>query len=163
MGHRANFVEINDGKATAFEDNWAGMGATYDFALGPEHATKAMKEYSPTDELMDWAFAEAGYLIDHDEKTAIGFGVPFGDDEVFDEDDDVELPEEDPAMSKLQNEDYEGFLQAITECWPGWRLVWDERGVDAFSEYLSRRGINGIQCAESSHPPHTKPPVSVES
>ena len=163
MGHRANFVEIKNGEALAFEDNWAGMGAIYDFASGLEQATKALETYASTDELMDWAFAEAGYLIDHDEMTAIGFGVPFGADEFFDEGDDLELPEEDPAISKLQTEDYEGFLQAISGEWPGWRLVWDERGVDAFSEHLSRRGINRIQCAEFSHPPETRAPISVQS
>jgi len=163
VGNRANFVEIKNGEAVAFEDNWAGMSATYDFASGLEQAIKALEAYNPTDGLMDWAFAEAGYLIDHDEKTAIGFGVPFGADEFFDEGDDLEPPEEDPAISKLQSGDYTGFLQAISGAWPGWRLVWDERGVDAFSAHLSRRGIKGIQCADHSYPPDTKPPIWVQS
>lgn len=156
-------MEIRNGEAVAFEDNWAGMGATYDFTLGVEHATQALAAYATTDQLMDWAFAEAGYLIDHDEKTAIGFGVPIAVDEFYDEADDLELPEEDPAIGKLQSEDFEGFLQAISGAWPGWRLVWDERGVDAFSEHLSRRGITGIQCGDFSHPPATSPPISVQA
>ena len=57
MGNRANFVVIKDGSATAFQDQWAALGCTYDFACGLDHAMESLKEYTETTELMDWAFA----------------------------------------------------------------------------------------------------------
>lgn len=76
MGHRANFVIISNGEAKAFHDQFAALGCTFEFAEGPSHATRSAEAHGPTDELLDWAFAEAGYLIDHDKKVAIVFGYP---------------------------------------------------------------------------------------
>ncbi len=85
MGHRANFVLIHDGEAIAFQDQWAALGSTYLFAEGPVAASAAIEAMEPTSELMDWAFAEAGYLLDFDERRAIVFGTPEEVDLEFDD------------------------------------------------------------------------------
>ncbi|HEY1120514.1 MAG TPA: hypothetical protein VGE67_02905 [Haloferula sp.] len=164
MGHRANFVIIKDDSATAYYDQWAAMGCTYDFASGLEQATEALKEYSETTELMDWAFAEAGYLIDFDSRLAIAFGQPQGAEDLFDE--GVEDPDfeelkaaEDPSVAKLREGNHLGFLQGIAGGWKGWKIAWDERGVDTFAEHLKQKGIRSIETAEASHPPDTTPAV----
>jgi hypothetical protein len=167
MGNRANFVVIKDGSATAFEDNWAALGCTYDFACGLEHATEALSAYTETTGLMDWAFAEAGYLIDFDSQFAVAFGIPQGADEVFDDEElDLELGDladgdamEDPSVAKLHEGDYLGFLEGIAGGWKGWKIAWDERGVDSFAEHLKQKGFSGIETAPASHPPDTSPAV----
>ena len=164
MGHRANFVVIKDGTTTAYENQWAALGCTYDFSCGVEQAMEALKEYTETTELMDWAFAEAGYLIDFDSRLAIAFGQPQGAEDLFDEgDEDPDFEElqaaEDPSVAKLREGDHSGFLQGIAEGWKGWKLSWDERGVDAFAEHLKKKGITSIETAETSYPPDTTPAV----
>lgn len=76
MGHRANFVLIHDAEGAAYHDQWAALGSTYAFAGGPADATAAAEAAEPTTELLDWAFAEAGFLLDFDEYVAIVFGQP---------------------------------------------------------------------------------------
>src|SRR5262245_1266263 len=76
MGHRANFVLIREGNALAYHDQWAALGSTWAFAGGPGEAVSAAELASPTTELLDWAFAEAGYLLDFDERLAVVFGYP---------------------------------------------------------------------------------------
>ena len=168
MGNRANFIVIKDGSATAFEDQWAALGCTYDFACGLEHAMDSLKEYTETTELMDWAFAEAGYLIDFDSRLAIAFGIPQGAEDVFDlEDLDADSASdfeelkamEDPSVAKLHEGDHMGFLEGIAGGWKGWKIAWDERGVDAFAEHLKHKSISSIETAAASHPPDTQPPV----
>ncbi|MEM7353169.1 MAG: hypothetical protein AAF657_20410 [Acidobacteriota bacterium] len=83
MGHRANFVVIRNQQATAFYDQWAGLGCIYTFAEGPTKAVACLKATKETDELMDWAFAEGGYLIDFDNKLAMGFGSPFDEFDLY--------------------------------------------------------------------------------
>ena len=171
MGHRANFVVIKDGHATAYEDNWAALGCVHDFAAGLNHALEALKLYKETDALMDWAFAEGGYLIDHDQKTAIVFGESMDCEEmmedVLDLDFENELAdlsdgqtEEDPLHTKLIEGDYLGFLQDISSGWEGWLLCWDNSGVDSFSKHLELRGIHCIETAPASQPEDTLPPVT---
>ena len=159
MGHRANFVLIRDAKASAYHDQWAALGSTYAFAGGPDEAIAAAEQAEPTDELLDWGFAEAGYLLDFDEKCAIVFGTPEPVD--FDGEDLGEFGEEDLSEALSQTSELEAavlkgpleFLQFIAGRWPGWLLHWDDRGVDAFSAHLSRRGIHTIATQPDSHPP----------
>jgi hypothetical protein len=155
LGHRANFVVIKRGSAAAYHDQWAALGSTWAFAGGPDEAVSAAEGSQPTPELLDWAFAEAGYLIDFDRKRAVVFGYPeMGD---FDLDEMADFSEEDvAAMAAAEAALQRGpldFLQAIAPRWPGWHLHWDDRGVDAFAEYLAVRGIDSISTQPPSHPP----------
>lgn len=145
MGHRANFVIIRSGEARAFEDQWAALGCTYGFAEGPSQATRAMELFRPTDELMDSAFAEAGYLIDHDEKVAIVFGYPeFDPDALGFEDEPPQEAENWIAIDKALMKGPEHFLELIAPLWRGWEIIWDSRGVDAFADYFENRSIESI-------------------
>lgn len=171
MGHRANFVIIRDAAAEAFFDQWAGLGCAFAVADGVESAEAAARQSDPTDELLDWAFAEGGYLIDHDEHALIVFGelddlsVEFeefsaefeGEDEsvAYDESDE-DSADEDDAEDEDEGESsavrFRKLFDEIAPHWHGWLLRWDERGVDAFAEHLQRRGIEDIRTQEPSHP-----------
>jgi hypothetical protein len=165
MGHRANFVVIEDGKAEAFYDQWAGLGCAFAISEGPARAVDSARESEPTTELLDWAFAEGGYLIDFDEQVVIVFGEledfsdEFGDfdEDGADDDSDDDEPEDDADEDDDAAEDayaqkYQQYFDEIAPNWAGWRLRWDDRGVDAFAEHLQRRGIADIECQEFSHP-----------
>ena len=173
MGHRANFVLIRNGQATAYYDQWAALGSTYLFAAGPEQATAAAEEMESTRELLDWAFAEAGYLLDFDEMQALVFGYPEGEefeDEEFEVDDEGEEGAEDDEVGESDATDLESsvdldsalrrsplaFLEFIAPRWQGWHLHWDDRGVDAFAAHLERRGIGSIATQPASHPADSK-------
>jgi hypothetical protein len=151
MGHRANFIIIRDNAARVYYDQWAALGCIDTFAVGPTEAVNALTGMEETDELMDWALAEGGYLLDFDRKVAICFGEPF--DEFESEDDD----------SVAFDQDRLSFLKQIASAWTDWKLVWDERGVDAFAAYLKARNINSIRTQAESHPPETAPPVSFQA
>jgi hypothetical protein len=150
VGHRANFVVIRNGEARAYYDNWAAMGCIFSFAAGPDEATESVSQYEPTNELMDWASAEGGYLIDFDEKKAIVFGCPVDLDEF------AELGEG-ADSSFLQGG--LAFLQRIGPNWIGWELVWDDHGVDAFAAHLRKRSIGNPTVQPDSHPPETSGPI----
>lgn len=154
VGHRANFVVIQAGVATAYHDQWAALGSTWAFAAGPDEALSATATAEETSELLDWAFAEAGYLVDFDERQAIVFGYPEMSELDFEE-----IPElEEEMVGSMQETEAAlqrgplDFLQAIGANWQGWRLHWDDRGVDAFAEYLNERGIRSIATQPRSHP-----------
>ena len=151
MGHRANFVLIRGGEARAYYDQWAALGCAFDFAAGPEHAVAAAEATQPTSELMDWAFAEGGYLLDFDERRAIVFG--HGGEMMADE--LAELGLDDAGEPGEAGEAGAGALELLRSAaprWAGWLLVWDDRGVDAFAEHLERRGIGTITTRPRSHP-----------
>jgi hypothetical protein len=154
MGHRANFVVIQNSSAKAYEDNWAALGALLLFAEGPDKAIKILVDFRPTTELLDWAFVEGGYLIDFDTNTAIIFGFPGGEDELefYGFDDSTDGQEFAPK-----------YLQRISSKWKSWKLIFDDRGVDAFAIYLNSNNIEDIQCQPASHPAQIPPPCELQA
>ena len=152
MGHRANFVVIRDNAARAYCDQWAALGSTFVFASGPDIASATAEQSEPVAELMDWAFAEAGFLIDFDERQAIVFGYPTPLDDVLDDLDAADGLGEAVALDEALNRGPLDFLQLIAPQWPGWLLHWDERGVDAFTVHLARRRIDSIRTEPPTHP-----------
>jgi glycine/D-amino acid oxidase-like deaminating enzyme len=171
MGHRANFVVIREGQAQAYSDHWAALGCIHCVSDGPDDAAAMAAEFEATDELLDWAFMEGGYLVDFDEKLLIVFGLTeedLGDEfSEWEEDEENEQEEADdaPWVSGL-TDDAEGsldgdadeewdkdaeraaaeaFLRGIAPKWKGWTLRWDQRGADAFAEHLVRKQMTRIR------------------
>ncbi len=155
MGHRANFVIIERNRAQAHFDQWAALGCAHAIADGPAVAAAAAREFEKTDELLDWAWVEGGYLIDFDEKVVIVFGEVSDPEEDFGDLDDLEGVEDEEPVEGGGTEEaasHEAFLAEAAPNWKGWTMRWDERGVDAFAEHLKRRKIETIRTAEPSHP-----------
>jgi hypothetical protein len=158
MGHRANYVVIEGGKAQAFYDSWGALGCTYALADGPRACRKLAALGEPTAELMDWAFAEAGFLLDYDDERAIFFGVP----ELFEEEDAGGDFDADGFLDAL-HEGPDVLFASVAKKWKGWTLIWDDRGVDAFADELARKDITSITCQPSSYPKKGLKPVRVEA
>ncbi len=161
MGHRANFVLVKDGQANAFYDSWAALGCTLSLEEGAKKLeTSVPKLYESTDELLGWEFAEAGFLIDYDERICIAFGIP--------DIDMSDIPDEcrDDIQATLDAFDagWRDFVFFIEHGWRGFTMIWDRRGVDAFAVHLERRAITSIKTAKPSHPKYmakAKPEVVV--
>lgn len=156
MGQRANYVIVKGGQANAYFDNWGALGCAFILADGPDAATQAAEETESTDELLDWAFAEGGYLIDYDQKKLIAFGLLEEVDGEFDEEFDEEMEDEDGEGEELTDysslDQWKTHLESIAGNWSGWLLAYDGRGVDAFALHLKQRGIANIKTQEVSHP-----------
>jgi hypothetical protein len=160
-GHRANFIVIRDGRAEAHYDQWAALGSILKFADGPESASQELNKYSRTTELLSWCYAEGGYLIDFDERLAIVFGPTVDLEEFADEDGKIN----DKLQRELEPFAKEGipYLSHIAGKWSGWKLIWDDHGVDAFAAHLKARKITGIETQHDSHPPETEKPVKYQA
>lgn len=150
MGHSANYVAIENGKATAYYDPWAGLMCVCAIDDGPSGCTGLMAVSEVVDELMDWAFAEAGFLVDFDEKRCIVFGTF-----EFDDDEDS-LDWQDLATCRAFAEHFDkgpvALFDYVAPVWKGWTLEWDDRGVDAFADHFTRRGIATIRTQPPSAP-----------
>jgi hypothetical protein len=157
MGVRANFVIIRNGHAKAYYDQWAAMECLCYFAAGPDEACEVVSQFEPANGLMEWVSAEGGYLIDFDEKKAIVFGCQVEFDEFAGSDASTD------DQFRESNSPFEqgelAFLQHVGPRWPGWKLVWDEHGVDAFAAHLRSRNIDDIAIQPDSHPPETPKPI----
>jgi hypothetical protein len=152
MGHRANYVIVERGEDRAYYDQWGALGSTLVLADGPDVARQTAETCEATDELLDWAFAEAGYLLDYDERRCIVFSMPEPPDpelrEALDEDELQKLE----RLSAALEQGEESFLKRVAPAWTGWILVWDDRSVDAFAEHLAARSITAIKTQPPSHP-----------
>jgi hypothetical protein len=132
MGHRANFVVIRDGRATAYYDQWAALGCIHAFSDGPEAACEALAEFRPTKELLDWSYAEGGYLIDFDQKKAIVFGHTVSRSDL--EGPDGTIPEDLRRKVAPFMKGGRPYLRHVAPKWRGWTLAWqDALGIDAFA------------------------------
>ncbi len=150
---------IRDGRASAYYSQWAALGCIATFADGPDVATREASQHEPTDGLMDWAYAEGGYLIDFDTKEAIVFGLTIDPEEFADGVDDEEMVAANAAFA-------EGglvYLQHIAPRWAGWKLAWDDHGVDAFAAHLKKRAIADVGVEPDSHPPNTSPAIEYQA
>ena len=146
MGHRANYVIIEQNKGTAYRDQWGALGCTFLLGDGPVECKKFAREHEKTSTLMDWAEAEGGFLVDFDQRRCIAFGHPDYDS------DDLPAADRklfDAFMVELEKGPAAMFAH-VGDKWQGWTMVWDTRGTDAFSDYLATRGIKSIKAAADS-------------
>ncbi|PZS28705.1 MAG: hypothetical protein DLM59_14125 [Pseudonocardiales bacterium] len=135
--------------AEAYEDSFPGLIGIYTIADGPSGCLLVADFAEMTDELMNWASAAGGFLIDFDNSHCILFGTP-------------QLPEdgdyEPAALTALQAFDRElgkgpeALLAFVAPMWAGWTIEWNDRGVDAFADYLTSRGVTSITTQPPSAP-----------
>jgi hypothetical protein len=149
MGHRANFVLIEGAQAQAFRDQWAALACMLSLEEGARRLKKQVPEiYERTDGLMDWAFAEGGFLIDYDEKVCIAFGyVDVDMDDIPEEHQEIMRP-----LLDAFHAGWAEYVHFIEKGWRGFTMILDGRGVDAFAQHLEKRKITSIKTATPSHP-----------
>ncbi|PCC69008.1 hypothetical protein SAMN02745121_05659 [Nannocystis exedens] len=136
MGHRANFVVIEHRVARVFADQWAALECALVLQEGPAASRKWVEALEEAGGLMPSGFAEAGFLLDFDEVVMMGFGDVGADLQSLDE--------ESAACAAALNRDPAKYLRHVARVWPGWKLIWDERGLAAFAKHLRKRDIEGI-------------------
>jgi hypothetical protein len=156
MGHRGNFVIIEDGKVAAYHDQWAGLGSPAALLEGPEGCLAGVKNFTRVEELLAWEWCEGGWLVDLDARTVIVFGECSL--EVFEEaGEDMESPDL-LALRHLSDGDPVAYFRAIAARWPNWTLRWDQGGTDAFSSYLRERKLSsGLRLPNPSERKHPVP------
>jgi hypothetical protein len=155
MGHRANYVLIKNGKAKAYEDHWGALACLFAINGGPKSVEDSMKGNEKTTELMEWCWAEGGFLLDHDKKRLVTFGyVDFDPDEAEGIPPDVVKAIN--AFIDAANEPQTLFAH-VSKKWKGWTLEWNEAGTDAFAAHLASRGIKSIKTKPPSKDTHAKP------
>lgn len=152
MSERANYVIIRDGVAKAYYAPWGALSCLYVFASGPVEASICASIYPEDSRLLRWDIADAGYLIDFDQKRAIVFGSTYSNPE------EIERNEKIIRELELINCAFKTspmkYLQCIAPQWSGWLISWDSRCIDAFSTYLQQNGIDTI-----SYDPPFQPPI----
>jgi hypothetical protein len=145
MGHRADYVIIRNNKAKAYYDHWGALGCLFVLDDGPKGIEEMASGNEEVSELMDWAWAEGGFLLDHDEKRCITFGYVD-----LDLDD---MPQEHVESTKAFMDaagDPAKLFALVAPRWKGWTLEWNERGADAFAAHLAKRGITSIKTQKPS-------------
>jgi hypothetical protein len=84
--------------------------------------------------------AEAGFLLDFDERVAIGFGDYIDRESLESEEESEELA----VCADALRRNPAHYLRRIAHAWPNWKLVWDERELSSFASHLRKRAINGV-------------------
>lgn len=130
MSDPAAFILIREQRARVFFNKWSANGCLSNLVDGPTQAAEVAS--SDEDEVEDYPFAVAGYLLDFDTQHLIFFGPLYEtleELELIDFDDD-ESPE---AIS--------AFVDAIAPKWEGWTLSVNDENDRELQRHLRSRGI----------------------
>ena len=130
MSDPAAFIVIRERKARVFFNKWSAGGCLSNLVDGPEHEAKIVS--TDEDEIDNYPFAVAGYLLDFDSQNLIFFGPLCGTLEELglDEFDDDESPE---AVSV--------FMDAIAPKWEGWSISVNDEDDREIQRHLRSQGI----------------------
>ena len=74
MGHRANYVIVEDGKQEVYFANWGALTLAYDIFFGPETTAAFMRTHLSVEYLLDDVFCEGVALLDFDNKKLLFCG-----------------------------------------------------------------------------------------
>ncbi|QLY29348.1 hypothetical protein H0264_29345 [Nocardia huaxiensis] len=110
MGHRANFVLIDESGPRLFYSHWAANTVYSVVVAGPAAATRFAMVQRPCDIRTEWlddVWCEGGAVIDHTTRTL----TYFGDGLAF------ELPTK------------QVFADLLPSMWPGWTVRWAYDGI----------------------------------
>jgi hypothetical protein len=132
MGHRSNFVIIEQGKIIMRYSHWGAITIPQDIFWGPEKTIEYINRLEPCDELLDNVWCEGAVLVDLDKKNLLFYG---GEDIKYS-----------PALQR-------NFLRIIAENWPGWKIDWAYQEIIDIAAYLN---IDLAQ-VKSSSPANIKP------
>jgi hypothetical protein len=77
MGHRANYIIIQNGDWDLFYDHWGAQSVSHDLFHGPELALERIREKDRVEdrELLDDVWCEGGASIDVDRKRLLFFDI----------------------------------------------------------------------------------------
>lgn len=131
MSAAAVFIVVRNGDAKIYFNKWAAELCLLDLEVGPDVALEQAID-SDNEEIDDFPFSEAGYLLDFDTKSLIFYGSLGSVLEQL-ELGQFEDPESPEAIST--------FVNAITPKWTGWAIRTDDIDNTQIGAHLESRGI----------------------
>lgn len=115
MGHRANFVIVENSKYQIYYSHWGANTIPCDFFWGPEHAIQYIKIQRPVNGWLDNTWAEGGVLVDLDHKVLILFG----------------------GEIEITNLPYRIiYLFLLQQVWEDWNIAWANEGIADLADYV---------------------------
>lgn len=108
MGHRANYILVDNDKEYVFYHHWGALSLPADFFWGYEESLHYLSTLEPSDHLLDDIWCEGAISIKPETKELILFG---GEDICYNR--------------SLRNV----FLSLLSISWSGWRVKWAEEGI----------------------------------
>lgn len=114
MGHRSNFVIIQNREINIYYSHWGATSIPKDIFYGPEVTIDYIQSLQPVETLLDDLWCEGGVLVDTYEKQLIFWG---GDGYEY------------PPIRKY-------FISLLQLNWEGWGIRWAEQGIIDIAQYL---------------------------
>ena len=108
LGHRANYVIIENGQAQIFFSRWGAVTIPSVLLSGPERTLAYIRQLTPDESLLDDIWAEGGVLVNIDTQRALFWGG-------------VSISMH-PYLRRP-------LLAALRVLWPGWSIDWAMFGV----------------------------------
>ncbi len=108
MGHRANYVLIENGKAYIYFSRWGALDIPAMLLAGPESAISYVRALTTDDHLQNEDWAEGGVILDVDRRLLRFFGGG-----------DVEFS---PYLRRP-------LFRALRTVWPNWDVEWSLFGI----------------------------------
>lgn len=153
MTHPANYVIVSGGEPRAYHDTLGALSCALDLLDGLGPCMGLVQDLVPVASVADAPSAEGGWLLDIDRQHAILFGTPRAPDaSALGE----KLAAEIEAAVVALGTDPARYLRQLAPAWPGWTLVWDVRGIDAFAEYLEDHGLGTTHAVSDSAGQYTE-------
>src|SRR5579859_14309 len=115
MGHRANYVVIENGKTDIYYTHWGAVTAPAVLLSGPENALKFARVLKRDSELMEIYWAQGGVFLDYDNRQMSFFHCL------------------DPIANVYVRRQLVRALQAI---WSGWTVSYEAHHQIAFHQKL---------------------------
>jgi hypothetical protein len=133
MGHRANFVLVEQGKATIYYSHWGAKTIPDMLVAGPDRCWNSIQRLTPGSELLDNVWAEGGLLLDRDQRRLLFWG---GEEIKYT-----------PYLRRV-------FLPALRLLWPEWTVEWALYGVADLADalHIDRSAVLIGEFAEGFHP-----------
>lgn len=119
MGHRANFVLVDDAGWRLYYSHWAANRFAAELIAGPEAMIRFVSAQRPCDREGEWLddiWAEGGAVVDPTRRRLVFYG---GTDDL-----DYDL-----AVKRA-------FMRVLTSTWPGWTVEWAYDGIGDLAAYV---------------------------
>ncbi|HIB65295.1 MAG TPA: hypothetical protein EYO33_09335 [Phycisphaerales bacterium] len=108
MGHRANYIVIENGRESLYYSHWGANVVERDLFWGPEESLRFIRTQRKTDDWLDEVWCEGGALLDLDRKFMKLFG---GEDIKYD-----------PYFWKA-------YMDLLAKSWTPWKVEWAYQGI----------------------------------
>jgi hypothetical protein len=128
MGHRANYVIIEDGQPAIYFSRWGALTIPAVLLSGPDATTAYVRALTPDDALLDDTWAEGGLALHLGQRELRFFGGL--------------VIESSPYLRRP-------LLRALRMLWQGWSVEWAAHGIADLALFLGW-DVDRVLTSESS-------------